>query len=162
MRNRMFSREGESFVDWGSAFCCECNLCTLYACPEGLDPKGATVIEKRLLREQNLHWEGLPVSPHPMMEYRKVPTKKLMQRLDVTRYVDEGPMLEFDMKPASLRIPLQQHIGAPAKPVVKIHDTVKKYDLLAKADGDISSNIHASMDGKVVQMNTKEIEIKRA
>ncbi len=161
MRNRMFSREGEPFVDLGSAFCCECNLCTLYACPEGLDPKGATVIEKRLLKEQNLHWEGLPVKPHPMMEYRKVPTKKLMQRLDITKYKDAGPMRTIDLNPASVRIPLNQHIGAKAIPVININEQVKKYDLIAKADGKISSNIHASIDGRISQITENKIEIKR-
>jgi len=162
MRNRMFSREGEPFVDLGSTFCCECNLCTLYACPEGLDPKGATVIEKRLLREQNLHWEGLPVKPHPMVEYRKVPTKKLMQRLDVTKFRDAGPMKDVDLVPSVVRIPLNQHIGAKAKPRVKLNDGVKKFDLIANADGKISSNIHASIDGKISQITENEIEIKRA
>ena len=161
MRNRMFSREGEPFIDLGSEFCCECNLCTLYACPESLDPKGATVIEKRLLREQKLQWEGLPVSPHPMMEYRKVPTKKLMQRLDVTQYKDAGPMMDVKLDPILVRIPLNQHIGAVAKPIVKIDDIISKYDLIAESDGKISSNIHASIDGKVVKVNNEEIEIKR-
>ncbi len=161
MRNRMFSREGEPFIDLGSEFCCECNLCTLYACPESLDPKGATVIEKRLLREQKLHWEGLPISPHPMMEYRKVPTKKLMQRLDVTQYKDAGPMMDVKLDPILVRIPLNQHIGAMAKPIVKIDDIISKYDLIAESDGKISSNIHASIDGKVVKVNNEEIEIKR-
>jgi Na+-translocating ferredoxin:NAD+ oxidoreductase RnfC subunit len=162
MRNRMFSREEDPFVDLGSAFCCECNLCTLYACPESLDPKGATVIEKRILREQNLRWEGLPVKIHPMMEYRKVPTKKLMQRLDVMNFEDAGPMRSVDLLPASVRIPLSQHIGTKAKPVVNINDRVKKFDLIAKAEGKISSNIHASIDGRVSQIYENEIEIKRA
>jgi Na+-translocating ferredoxin:NAD+ oxidoreductase RnfC subunit len=162
MRNRMFSREGEPFVDLGSAFCCECNLCTLYACPESLDPKGATVIEKRLLREQDLHWEGLPVKSHPMMEYRKVPTKKLMQRLDVIQYKDAGPMQTINYLPLTVRLPLDQHIGAKAKPRVKVNEEVKKYDMIAEADGRISSNIHASIDGKVSRVDEHEIEIKRA
>ncbi len=34
--------------------CCECNVCSLVACPEGLDPKNICVDAKGLLREQNL------------------------------------------------------------------------------------------------------------
>lgn len=161
MRNRMFTREGEPFVDLGSAFCCECNLCTLYACPESLDPKGATVIEKRILQETNKKWEGLPVSPHPMMEYRKVPTKKLMQRLDVFKYKDEGPLIEIDFRPDKVKIPLNQHIGAPAQVVVEEGARVEKYDLIAKAVGTISTNVHASIDGRVAEINENEIVIQR-
>ena len=161
MRNRMFTREGEPFADLGSSFCCECNLCTLYACPEGLDPKGATVIEKRILREENLKWEGLPVSPHPMMDFRKVPTKKLMQRLDVLMFRDEGPMADIVFNPEIVRITLTQHVGAPAKSIVNKGSNVKKYDLVAEANGKISSNIHASIDGKVIEVNDREIIIQR-
>jgi Na+-translocating ferredoxin:NAD+ oxidoreductase RnfC subunit len=161
MRNRMFSREGDPFVDLGSTFCCECNLCTLYACPESLDPKGATVIEKRILREQNLHWEGLPVKPHPMMNYRKVPTKKLMQRLDVLQYQDEGPLSDIDFNPAQVRIPLNQHIGTPARVIVKADDSVKKYDLLAEAVGRISANIHAPLSGRITEIANNQIVIQR-
>lgn len=161
MRNRMFTREDEPFLHIGNAFCCECNLCTLYACPEGLDPKGATLIEKKLALQQAEKWEGLPVSPHPMMDYRKVPTKKLMQRLDVLKYKDEGPLRELNISPKQVRIPLLQHIGAPAKAIIEEGDQVKKYDLIAEAFGNISANIHASIDGKVVEISNEFITIQR-
>ena len=51
--------------------------------------------------------------------------------------------------PASVIIPLGQHLGAPAKPVVNKGDTVKAGQLIAKGDGFVSSNIHASVSGKV-------------
>lgn len=161
MRNRMFTREDEPMVDIGSAFCCECNLCTFYACPESLDPKGATVIEKRFVMQNQMKWEGLPVKPHPMMEFRKVPTKKLMQRLDVLKFKDAGPLIAIDFSPKTVRLPLRQHIGAPAEPVVKKGDVVQKYDLIAEANGKISANIHASIDGQIAEVTPQEIVIQR-
>ncbi len=97
MRNRMFTREDFPLLDPGNFSCCECNLCTMYACPEGLDPKGAAVIEKRLAKEQQLKWNGSDIAVHPMFEYRKVPTQKLMQRLDVMMFRDEGPLEEYQL-----------------------------------------------------------------
>ncbi len=161
MRNRMFSKEEDTILHTGNAFCCECNLCTFYACPEGLDPKGATVIEKRLSRNSEEKWEGLPVKPHPMAEYRKVPTKKLMQRLDVMKYKNQGPLEDIGLDPQKVRIPLRQHIGAPANPIVHKGDQVERYDLIAEANGNISANIHASITGTVIQINEKEIIIQR-
>ena len=161
MRNRMFSREEDTVAYKGNAFCCECNLCTLYSCPEGLDPKGCTFIEKVIAASQEDKWEGLPVSAHPMMEYRKVPTKKLMQRLDVLKFKDEAVLTDIDLNPKQVRIPLNQHIGAPAKPVVDAGQKISKYDLIAASVGKISSNIHASIDGTVANVNDKEIIIKR-
>ena len=161
MRNRMFTREGEPFLHIGNAFCCECNLCTFYACPESLDPKGATVIEKRLALQQQTKWEGLPVSTHPMLDYRKVPTKKLKQRLDVLKYKDEGPLKELEFSPKRVRIPLLQHIGAPANPIVEVGDQVKKYDRIAAAIVTVSANVHASIDGKVIAISNEDITIQR-
>jgi Na+-translocating ferredoxin:NAD+ oxidoreductase RnfC subunit len=157
MRNRMFNTDDRT-AHLGNKFCCECNLCTFFACPEGLDPKGATVIEKQLLRDEK--WEGLPVKPHPMMEYRKVPTKKLMQRLDVLQFQDKAPLSDLLIQPKQVRIPLKQHIGAPAIPQVDQGQSVARGQCIAKPDGDISSAIHASMDGIVEAVNNNEIVIR--
>jgi electron transport complex protein RnfC len=46
-------------------------------------------------------------------------------------------------------IPLSQHTGAPAKPVVKPGDEVKIGTKIAEADGFISVPAHASVSGKV-------------
>lgn len=49
-----------------------------------------------------------------------------------------------------LFIPLQQHIGAPAEPVVKRGDKVCKGQLLANSQGMISAPVHAPTSGTVV------------
>ena len=160
MRNRMFTRSDMDLHHNGNAFCCECNLCTFYSCPESLDPKGATVMEKRMAQQKE-KWEGLPVKEHPMLNYRKVPTKKLKQRLDVLRYRDEGPLADFEINPDVVRIPLKQHIGAPANPKVSTGNQVRRYDLIAEASAEVSANIHASIDGRVSEVNEMEIIIQR-
>ncbi len=161
MRNRMFTREDQPMMFPGNLSCCECNLCTMYACPEGLDPRGATVIEKRLAREADFRPAGTAGPVHPMYDYRKVPAQKLKQRLDVLRFADEGPLTEIAPDPQSVRIPLDQHAGAPAQPVVRAGERVKKYDLIAKAAGKISSNVHASIPGTVTRIAADAIHIAR-
>jgi Na+-translocating ferredoxin:NAD+ oxidoreductase RnfC subunit len=161
MRNAMFTTEENPRVHAGNSFCCECNLCTMFSCPESLDPKGMTLIEKRTALSSKMKWEGLPVKPHPMMQYRKVPTKKLMQRLGVADYQNVGPLKDLKFNPAKVTIPLSQHIGAPAKSVVTVGQQVKKYDLIASAKGNISANVHASISGTVAMVNDKEIVIER-
>jgi electron transport complex protein RnfC len=49
-------------------------------------------------------------------------------------------------------IPLQQHTGKPAKPVVQIGDIVQEGQLIGEADGFISANVHASVPGRVVEI----------
>jgi electron transport complex protein RnfC len=51
--------------------------------------------------------------------------------------------------PELLRIPLQQHIGAPAEPVVKRGDYVLKGQLLAHSQGAISAPVHAPTSGHI-------------
>ncbi|MBN1007333.1 electron transport complex subunit RsxC [Amphritea pacifica] len=52
--------------------------------------------------------------------------------------------------PSRVILPLQQHIGLPAEPVVSVGDRVLKGQLVAEAVGRISANIHASISGTVV------------
>lgn len=50
-------------------------------------------------------------------------------------------------------IPTKMHIGAPAKPVVKMGDLVKVGTLIAEANGELSSPVHASVSGKVTKVS---------
>lgn len=51
--------------------------------------------------------------------------------------------------PKEVKIQLQQHLGAPAECIVKVGDDVKEGDLIGKASGLMSANVHASIQGKV-------------
>ncbi len=51
--------------------------------------------------------------------------------------------------PVRVVIPLQQHIGAPAKVLVKKNDEVKTGQVIAEAGGFVSLPVHASITGKV-------------
>jgi len=52
--------------------------------------------------------------------------------------------------PARLVLPLQQHLGAPARPLVQVGQAVRKGELLAVAEGAVSAPVHASTSGVVV------------
>ena len=51
--------------------------------------------------------------------------------------------------PQRLALPLQQHIGVPAKPVVAVGDHVRKGQLLAQAEDYVSASLHAPTSGTV-------------
>lgn len=59
------------------------------------------------------------------------------------------PVIEAGI-PSRLVLPLQQHIGSPAKPVVKIGDTVLKNQMIAQATDYVSVPVHAPSSGNVV------------
>jgi Na+-translocating ferredoxin:NAD+ oxidoreductase subunit C len=55
--------------------------------------------------------------------------------------------------PASVALPLSQHMGAPAKALVNKGDEIKTGQLIAKGEGFLSGNIHASVSGKVARID---------
>jgi len=62
-----------------------------------------------------------------------------------------SPIRELPL-PARLVVPLSQHLGAPAKAIVKAGDEVKAGQLIAEANGFISAPVHAPAAGKVVAL----------
>lgn len=54
--------------------------------------------------------------------------------------------------PDRLILPLQQHIGDPAEPLVEIGDPVKKGQMIARAAGYVSVPVHASSSGTVTDI----------
>ena len=65
--------------------------------------------------------------------------KELSKNSPVVKYLPKGDMV----------YPLSQHIGAPAKAVVKKGDRVLVGQLIAEAGGFVSANIHSSVSGTV-------------
>lgn len=53
-------------------------------------------------------------------------------------------------QPARVIIPLQQHIGAPAKCLVKKGDAVRVGQMIGEPGGFVSAAVHASVSGQVV------------
>jgi electron transport complex protein RnfC len=51
--------------------------------------------------------------------------------------------------PDEVVLPLSQHTGKPAKPIVQVGDRVQRGDMVAEADGFVSSPAHASAAGTV-------------
>ena len=54
--------------------------------------------------------------------------------------------------PETAYFALQQSIGSPAEPVVKKGDSVKRGTCIARATGFISSNVHSSISGEVIDI----------
>jgi Na+-translocating ferredoxin:NAD+ oxidoreductase RnfC subunit len=144
----------------GSAYCCECNLCSMYACPESLDPKTACATNKRALLSAGTRWENPPFNPSRAAYHlanRRAPTSRLMQKLQLTGFRNVGPLLETTVTAARVAIPLRQHIGAPCEPVVTVGQAVKHGDLLGRQpirDGKpvVGATVHSSIDGKVISV----------
>ena len=68
-------------------------------------------------------------------------------------YSAHQPITECPL-PQKAIIPLVQHIGAPAQPVVEKGQKVKAGELLAKAGGFVSANIHSPFSGTITKIDS--------
>lgn len=143
--------------------CCECGACDLYACPFELSPRQVNRMLKQEIRTAGLKvgWEGLNCQPCPERSYRLIPMKRLINRLGLHDYDVPASWHDEPVALSEVRLPLLQHSGAPAKPIVKVGDTVQTGQLIAEIPEDVlGARIHASMDG-VIRSVDREITIGR-
>ncbi len=154
MRSLSFTSTGENIWNQFAELCCACGLCTLYACPESLFPKEACDKAKHDLKEQGIKWSGRKeVEPHPMYEGRRTPLKQLMKRLGVEGYNHASEYCKDERKPLKVEIPLTQHIGSPALPIVRVGEVVKRGQCIGEIpDGKLGARVHASIDGVVTKV----------
>jgi electron transport complex protein RnfC len=66
-----------------------------------------------------------------------------------------GKKIQLAELPKQVAIPLTHYIGAPAEAVVAKGDFVKTGQLIGKANGFISANVHASVSGKVNKIDAQ-------
>jgi Na+-translocating ferredoxin:NAD+ oxidoreductase RnfC subunit len=162
MRTLGFAGEKEDFWSKFAVNCCECNLCSLYACPEDLDPKQACVRSKVNIRVRNLPYSppDRALNAHPMQADRKVPIKRLTRKLGLTPYDRPAEFVENGFKPTQVVIPLKQHFGYPATPLVKVGDSVTVGQKIGEIpEGKIGATVHSSIDGRVTHVD-EEIRIE--
>lgn len=55
--------------------------------------------------------------------------------------------------PEMVHLPVIQHLGMPARPLVKKGDKVKTGQLIAEADGFVSANVHSPVSGMVSKVD---------
>jgi len=68
-------------------------------------------------------------------------------KITATKNIEKGPL------PKQVAIPISQHIGAKAKPIVEPKQEVKVGQIIAQSDGFVSANIHSSVSGKVAKID---------
>lgn len=69
---------------------------------------------------------------------------------ETRKFLSANSAIEDMPLPRLLRVPLRQHIGAEAEPLVARDDVVLKGQLIGKAKGPVSANIHAPTSGRVI------------
>jgi Na+-translocating ferredoxin:NAD+ oxidoreductase RnfC subunit len=168
MRSLEFNLVGEANVI-GTAFCCECNLCSLYSCPEDLDPKNVCTQNKRRLAGQGRRWEDPPFQPRRAdlhLENRKAPMGRLMTKLGLHRFRNVGPLHDALLEPDKVGVKLKQHLGAPCEPTVRAGERVAKGQVIGRVPRShgkpaLGAPVHASLDGVVSSIEKQIVWIQK-
>lgn len=145
----------------GALLCCECRTCN-YACPVHLSPGDIAISVKRDLLKgglKNPYHRQTEVNPY--RDFRRVPMYRLVNRLGLVRYDVPAPLTETPSTFKRVTLALQQHIGAPASPVVKVGDRVAVGDVVGELPtGAVGARVHASIAGVVRAVSTEAIVIE--
>lgn len=158
MRTLNYGLDATSAVAQAAYLCCQCGVCSLFACPFGLSPK-------RVYADFRARLEDYTIAPRehvidPFNDAKKLPSKRLKARLN---------LLDIDVKPEFIgtlpysgpfKIHVKQHIGAPATPAVKIGNQVEAGQILSNVKPDeLGAPVHSPIHGVVKEITEEFIVI---
>jgi len=137
----------------GALFCSGCGLCGVYVCPMLLSPDRISFMVRAEMAERGVTQEDKPAGEVlPVRAGRLVPHARIVERTGLAPYEQE---LAFagKVEPDKVKIPLVQHVGSPAVPVVKTGDKVRCGQLIGDMDRNtVGARVHSSVDGKVSEI----------
>ncbi|RLB58863.1 MAG: electron transport complex protein RnfC [Deltaproteobacteria bacterium] len=148
----------------GAWLCSECGLCAVYGCVMGLDPCAMNRLLKQKLAAAGL--DRPPPRQRPERRegpLRQVPGRRLLARLAVRDYDVAVARQPFTPSLSRLVLPLRQHAGAAAVPVVEPGQEVAAGALLGEIPPDrLGARVHSPRAGRVLavdgNMVTLEVE----
>ena len=160
------SVEGEAQDDENlkqALICCECGVCEVFACPMELQPRQVNIYVKEILRNKGIRYHKPDNEVFSRKEFagRKIPAKRIAARLGLGKYYDYQISGVKIIEPQKVSIPLKQHIGVPAVPVVKPGEKVTCGKIIGTIEAEkIGALVHATIDGTVTSV-TDVITISR-
>ncbi|TKJ36922.1 electron transport complex protein RnfC [candidate division LCP-89 bacterium B3_LCP] len=153
--------QSDTFLE--SFLCMFCGMCE-YACPMWLSPKRVYAEVRAELSKKGSKYprRERDYRDHPMREARRIPVSRLIRRYGLTKYDRKLPVEIKPLETQKVHIPLRQHLGIPASPIVSEGEYVKAGQLLGEIpDEKLGARIHASIEGRVIQVGPEEVIIER-
>lgn len=142
--------------------CCDCGVCTYYACNFGLKPSHIMKLLKGSLMQKGLRPNPDAMEePDRYLKDKRLPTARLIARLGLEAYDVPAPLEPELLECRQVRIPTKMHVGAPGRPVVSPGDRVSRGQLLLDLpEKGLGAKIHASIDGTVTAVTESYIEVR--
>ncbi len=146
---------------FNASLCCECGLCSLWACPIPLPVREMMVQTRVAMKKHNLKspFREQNVVLNEFFENRKVPVHALVERLGIGEWDVPAPLQGLPLAPGRVFLPLDGHSGAPAIPTKAVGDRVKIGDVVGEAAEGVSARVHSPIDGQVLSLRAHRLEI---
>ena len=146
-----------------AAICCECGVCERFACPMGLAPRSINAALRKMLGAAGIRYskDGVSTEPLPFREHRLIPAPSLTARLGLGAYLHAHPDTCVELQARRVTIPLKQHAGAPARPLISEGARLQTGQPIgAPPEGALGAMIHSSIDGVAVQVTESSVVIE--
>lgn len=95
--------------------------------------------------------------PYPNPQQRRLWRFRGGIHLPAEKALSTGRPVAAAPVPSFLTIPLQQHVGLPALPLVRVGDWVLKGQRIAAPQGTMSAPVHASSSGRVIAIEARPV-----
>ena len=162
MNSLAFGLDYNSEVFVNALACCECNLCSAYACHQSLNPKAIIADLKGRLRANGVKLPKVDSKVKDEREFRRVPVGRVVARLKLTKFNVDAPLSEMTSDSKVLTIKTRQSIGAPVTVVVNKGDKVKSGQVIGNIDEkSLGVFLHSPIDGIIDEVNKDYLVIRR-
>lgn len=165
MRSLQMTGDDKERLSYWAQNCCECNVCSLFACPEKLDPKNICTDTKRSLRSEKKGFSREELDKlfnpvHPVRQSREIPISMLYQRLGIKKYDRKANYLNYKVEIKEVKVQLENSFGENAVPCVEIGQKISKGTVIGKvAEELLGTPFHSSIDGVVKAIANNSIVI---
>ncbi|MCL2563036.1 MAG: SLBB domain-containing protein [Oscillospiraceae bacterium] len=142
--------------------CCECGICTYFACNMELMPHRIMgKLKGEFLRNKVPFEKRESRGASDERPYKNLPTARMITRLGLKKYDVPAPMEDGILPIERVKIPLKQHIGAPCTACVTVGQAVTAGDAIGTvAEGQLGSPVHTGISGVVTAVTDTHIEIQ--
>ena len=163
MRAVALGMEQDTAAILNSAYCSQCGICEMFACPQGLSPRSLLGVAKAELRKNGVNMPKPKLSEADAdRDMKLLNMSRLIGRLGISRFDVEAPITDINLGVVTVKIKMSQHIGAPAVPCVAVGDKVKKGDIIGRVEDKLGVFIHASVSGEVISVTDLYVVLRGA
>jgi hypothetical protein len=123
-----------------------------------ISPREVNAALKKMLTAKPKEAARNQLGRHPYIDYRRVPSKRLMGKLNILDYDVHPNIYDKAVSPDRVGLYLGRHIGAPAIPVVTPGERVEQGQVVAKIpEKALGAMLHASITGRVEIVDSEKI-----